>query len=87
MVTGDACQSADSTKHASNATTRSGSRVAVGKGRLAAGLEVEMRAVHAGGPPAVLDRSRLNDISTGVFKPYGSARKLYSFHIDNADAY
>lgn len=87
MVTCDACQSADVTKDASNVTARSGSRVAAREGRLAACLEVETRPVRTGRRAATLDRSDINDITTNGFKPYGSARKLYSFQIDNADAY
>ena len=37
---------------------------------------------------AKLDAAGLNgEIDVGAFRRYGSARKLYHFHVDNAGAY
>jgi len=36
---------------------------------------------------AVLEKAELADVSTNDFKLYGSARRLYHFHVDNVDAY
>jgi len=36
----------------------------------------------------VLDRAGMNgEIDPSEFRRYGSARKLYNFHVDNAGAY
>ena len=35
----------------------------------------------------LLDKAGVTDVKPGEFKRYGSARKLYNFNIDNADAY
>jgi hypothetical protein len=35
----------------------------------------------------LLERAGIADIPPREFKRYGSARKLYNFHIDHADAY
>ncbi|WP_159008563.1 protein glxC [Bradyrhizobium sp. S69] len=36
---------------------------------------------------AVLARAEISGVSADDFKLYGSARRLYHFHVDNADAY
>jgi hypothetical protein len=35
----------------------------------------------------LLIRSGLRGVDTSAFRRYGSARRLYNFHIDNAGAY
>jgi methylamine---glutamate N-methyltransferase subunit B len=35
----------------------------------------------------VLTKAELDDVSTDDFRLYGSARRLYHFHVDNVDAY
>jgi glutamate synthase domain-containing protein 3 len=36
---------------------------------------------------AVLAKAGIADVDAGAFRLYGSARKLYHFHVDNVDAY
>jgi glutamate synthase domain-containing protein 3 len=50
-------------------------------------IEKEMRPEHHKELAALLERAGISDVKTGEFKRYGSARKLYNFNIDNADAY
>ncbi|MGE5266485.1 MAG: protein GlxC [Deltaproteobacteria bacterium] len=50
-------------------------------------IEKEMRPEHHEQLAALLDRAGIKDVKTSEFKRYGSARKLYNFNIDNADAY
>jgi glutamate synthase domain-containing protein 3 len=50
-------------------------------------IEKEMRPEHHKELAALLERAGITDVKTGEFKRYGSARKLYNFNIDNADAY
>jgi glutamate synthase domain-containing protein 3 len=50
-------------------------------------IEKEMRPEHHEQLAALLDKAGINDVKTSEFKRYGSARKLYNFNIDNADAY
>lgn len=50
-------------------------------------IEKEMRPEHHDALKALLDRAGVNGVTTAEFKRYGSARKLYNFNIDNADAY
>jgi glutamate synthase domain-containing protein 3 len=50
-------------------------------------VEKEMRPEHHETLAALLKKASVNGVRTGEFKRYGSARKLYNFHIDNADAY
>jgi glutamate synthase domain-containing protein 3 len=50
-------------------------------------IEKEMRAEHHGELADLLARAGVNGVATAEFRRYGSARKLYSFNIDNADAY
>jgi glutamate synthase domain-containing protein 3 len=35
----------------------------------------------------VLAKAGIDDVDAGAFRLYGSARKLYHFHVDNVDAY
>ena len=35
----------------------------------------------------LLERASITDVRVGDFKRYGSARKLYNFSVDHADAY
>lgn len=50
-------------------------------------IEKEMRPEHHKVLGALLDKAGIKDVKTTEFKRYGSARKLYNFNIDNADAY
>jgi methylamine---glutamate N-methyltransferase subunit B len=50
-------------------------------------VEKEMRAEHHSALAALLDKAGVKDVKTSEFKRYGSSRKLYTFNIDNADAY
>jgi len=51
-------------------------------------IEKPMRDEHKRALHEVLDRAGFNgEVDPGEFKRYGSARKLYNFNIDNADAY
>lgn len=50
-------------------------------------IEKEMRDEHHKVLAALLDKAGITDVKTSEFKRYGSARKLYNFNIDNADAY
>ena len=50
-------------------------------------IEKEMRSEHHSALAALLEEAGLSGIKTDEFKRYGSARKLYNFNIDNADAY
>lgn len=50
-------------------------------------IEKEMRPEHHQQLATLLDKAGITDVKTSEFKRYGSARKLYTFNIDNADAY
>jgi glutamate synthase domain-containing protein 3 len=50
-------------------------------------IEKEMRPEHHQALAALLKQAGVNGVETKEFKRYGSARKLYNFNIDNADAY
>ena len=50
-------------------------------------IEKEMRPEHHDALAALLKKAGVNGVKTSEFKRYGSARKLYNFNIDNADAY
>ncbi|MET0677636.1 MAG: GXGXG domain-containing protein [Bradyrhizobium sp.] len=50
-------------------------------------IEKDMRPEHHEVVADLLRRSGITDVSSSEFKRYGSARKLYNFHVDNADAY
>lgn len=47
----------------------------------------EMRAEHVDLLQGLLDRAGVKGVRPEEFQRYGSARKLYNFNIDNADAY
>jgi glutamate synthase domain-containing protein 3 len=50
-------------------------------------IEKEMRPEHHEALGKLLEQAGLNGVTSSEFKRYGSARKLYNFNIDNADAY
>ncbi|KAB2942333.1 MAG: GXGXG domain-containing protein [Hyphomicrobium sp.] len=50
-------------------------------------IEKEMRDEHLELVDNLLQRAGLNGVKPKDFRRYGSARKLYNFNIDNADAY
>jgi methylamine---glutamate N-methyltransferase subunit B len=50
-------------------------------------IEKDMRPEHHTALSKLLKDAGITGIETGEFKRYGSARKLYNFNIDNADAY
>ena len=50
-------------------------------------IEKEMRKEHHDCLAKLLEKSGITGVKTSEFKRYGSARKLYNFNIDNADAY
>lgn len=50
-------------------------------------IEKEMRPEHLVELDALLAAAGIEGVSATEFKRYGSARKLYNFNIDNADAY
>ena len=50
-------------------------------------IEKEMRPEHIEKLSELLDMAGIRDVKPEEFKRYGSARKLYNFNIDNADAY
>lgn len=50
-------------------------------------IEKEMRPEHLEKLAELLEKAGVTDAKPEEFKRYGSARKLYNFNIDNADAY
>ena len=50
-------------------------------------IEKEMRPEHLDILAGLLAKAGITDAQPSEFKRYGSARKLYNFNIDNADAY
>ncbi|MFO1151695.1 MAG: GXGXG domain-containing protein [Alsobacter sp.] len=50
-------------------------------------IEKEMRPEHAELLAGLLAKAGVEGVSPAEFRRYGSARKLYNFNIDNADAY
>ncbi len=50
-------------------------------------VEKPMRAAHLAALRARLDAAGFSDVDTTAFKRYGSARRLYHFHVDNAGEY
>lgn len=50
-------------------------------------IEKEMRPEHHDALSELLKKAGVNGVKTSEFKRFGSARKLYNFNIDNADAY
>ncbi len=49
-------------------------------------IEKEMRAEHVADLERLLERAKMKH-KPGEFRRYGSARKLYNFNVDHADAY
>jgi methylamine---glutamate N-methyltransferase subunit B len=50
-------------------------------------IEKELRPEHVRELRDVLDRAGFNDVAPEEFRRYGSARRLYTFNIDNAGEY
>lgn len=50
-------------------------------------IEKEMRPEHLALVAGLLARAGIEGVRPEEFRRYGSARRLYNFHIDNADAY
>lgn len=50
-------------------------------------VEKEMRPEHLEIVSKLLARGGIADVKAGEFRRYGSARKLYNFNVDHADAY
>lgn len=50
-------------------------------------VEKEMRAEHRDRLRQLLRAAGVEDVDVSEFKRFGSARKLYNFHVDNAAAY
>jgi glutamate synthase domain-containing protein 3 len=50
-------------------------------------VEKEMLAHHLADLSELLERAGIDDVSAGEFRRYGSARRLYNFHIDNVGSY
>jgi glutamate synthase domain-containing protein 3 len=47
-------------------------------------VEKELRDEHRDELAALLHEAGMDDVAPGEFRRYGSARQLYSFHVDNA---
>jgi glutamate synthase domain-containing protein 3 len=47
-------------------------------------VEKELRDEHRDELAALLHEADMHDVAPGEFRRYGSARRLYSFHVDNA---
>jgi glutamate synthase domain-containing protein 3 len=50
-------------------------------------VEKEMRDEHAAELVELLDAAEVEGCDASEFRRYGSARRLYNFHVDNAGAY
>jgi glutamate synthase domain-containing protein 3 len=50
-------------------------------------IEKELRENHVAELTALLGRAGLTDVDPSEFRRYGSARKLYNFHVDHAGEY
>jgi methylamine---glutamate N-methyltransferase subunit B len=50
-------------------------------------VEKEMRPEHVSQVRELLARAEVDDVEAGEFRRYGSARRLYNFHVDNLGAY
>lgn len=50
-------------------------------------IEKQMRPEHLQKLAELLEKAGVENVKPEEFKRYGSARKLYTFDIDNADAY
>ncbi len=47
----------------------------------------EMREEHLGQVRELLERAEIDDVAPEDFRRYGSARRLYNFHVDNLGSY
>jgi methylamine---glutamate N-methyltransferase subunit B len=50
-------------------------------------IEKELRAKHVDQVRGLLEAAGFDDVDPADFRRYGSARRLYNFHVDNAGAY
>jgi glutamate synthase domain-containing protein 3 len=50
-------------------------------------VEKEMREEHVAQLGELLERAGVDDVAPEEFRRYGSARRLYNFHIDNVGSY
>jgi methylamine---glutamate N-methyltransferase subunit B len=50
-------------------------------------IEKEMRAEHLAQVTELLSRAEIDDVDPTDFRRYGSARRLYNFHVDNLGSY
>ena len=50
-------------------------------------IEKELRDEHVAELAELLEAAGVSDVGPQEFRRYGSARKLYTFHIDNAGSY
>jgi methylamine---glutamate N-methyltransferase subunit B len=50
-------------------------------------IEKEMRDEHVSQVSDLLAQAGIDDVDAGDFRRYGSARRLYNFHVDNLGAY
>jgi glutamate synthase domain-containing protein 3 len=50
-------------------------------------VEKEMRDEHAAELSGLLERAEVEGVYADDFRRYGSARKLYNFHVDKAGEY
>jgi len=50
-------------------------------------IEKEMRDEHLSELRDLLARAEIEDVEAGDFRRYGSARRLYNFHVDNLGSY
>jgi methylamine---glutamate N-methyltransferase subunit B len=50
-------------------------------------IEKELREHHVAELRLLLERAGFDDLDASAFRRFGSARRLYNFHVDNAGAY
>jgi len=50
-------------------------------------VEKEMRSEHVSQVAELLTRAGVDDVGPREFRRYGSARRLYNFHVDNLGSY
>jgi methylamine---glutamate N-methyltransferase subunit B len=50
-------------------------------------IEKDLREEHAAELRALLEQAGIDDVDPADFRRYGSARRLYNFHVDNAGNY
>src|SRR3712207_5261336 len=50
-------------------------------------IEKPLHARHKEELRGLLERAGIDDVDASEFRRYGSARRLYNFHVDNAAAY